>query len=698
MKKLYVGLTLILLSCLGVNLARGQNSLSKEEIITRAKPATVLIETDRGWGSGFFVSCDGYLITNQHVIEDAQRITVIYRNRERLSAKVVASDSEVDLALLKVVGEQNYPTLTLGDSDSVQEGLEVAVTGYPLPDVLVSMLGSSLQSCTSQGIVSAFRANAVPGVSRSRPLLQFDAGATNGNSGGPVYRLDTGEVVGIVCLGITKAEFLNLGVPSNEAKLLLLKAGVTPQSNPVDLSSPLAAVSPGDISLLNIIGPDKALTSLLATSVPFQLIPQSGMDLTEQIYSNAGYLSCYGKLAPPVSEPSLVGRRLVFTGNDGRVRSYDPARVATAAPLKSLFNVDHNYMFFPAVGTEKQICFAAGTPTFSMREKVDTGMLLLSVLAGGYGGGATKIVPTINTRGSLFGINPNNGNMDWEYKCGFVGPPTRFEGHLYFGGMNIYGVLDSTTGRELWAERKKMGATHASWYNAVPGKKYVFLTVSPLEVKFSTAFPGFVVLGDSNLELLAVSPKDGKVVWHAKVTDLKGQETPLAVGLSVDDANQRIYVTRAGQAFAFSQEGKLLWSYGDSLKKENKNREEETKELVNLLTRFSTNICFDKNNLYLGGNDNKLYCINSATGELRWNFIGLAEMGDPALINKTLYCGSGDGWMYAIDPNNGLLKWKVFTQLPCIGRPLVQEDILYYSSQGFGGFAGQLNAVYLPKM
>ncbi len=689
--------------------ASAQSVPATENIVAQVKPAVVMIETDRGWGTGFFVSCDGYLITNNHVLEDAQRATVIYRNRWRLTGEVIKTDPEMDLALLKVNANTSFPTVVLGDSDEVKEGMAVAVTGYPLPNILVEEFGSSLQCSTSQGIVSAIRGTAVPGIFRSRPLVQYDAGSTQGNSGGPIYSIETGEVIGVVFSGIRGTEFISLGIPINEVKLLLHRAGIIVQSRRVDPSSSEAFVPPGDVSRLNIIGPDKSIASLFANRTIFPLAPKDYREMSDQILSNAGYYSCYGKLAPPVSEPRMIGKKLVFTGNDGRVWEYDPAKALTSNPVRPLFNVDKRYMFFPAQGNEHQICFSAGTPTFLAKEKTDKGRLFLAILAAaaaGYSGqqvagmSVTKSVPTIDSSGSIIAVNSSNGNLDWEYQCGFVSAPILKDNRVFFGGMGIYGVLDATTGKEIWVHREKLGGTKAKWYDLTPGKdalSLAYLTSTPVEVKFHESFPGYTLLGKGDLKLMAVRAVNGKTIWESKVTKLSDQANPLAVGIAVDQRNHTILLTRFSQVFAYSFDGKRIWTYGNPPEKSDKKRGKDAKEIPDVLTDFATGIELFGDNVFLGGDDGKVYCLNPKTGNERWTFTGLKAMGDPAFIEGTLYCGSVDGWMYAIDPGTGTLKWKVDTGAYPVGKPLIYEGALYFSSQGASGLDGELCSVYLPK-
>ncbi len=134
-------------------------------------------------GSGFVVSADGYIVTNNHVIEDADQIEIEFFSGERRAATLVGTDPKTDIAVLKVVSDEPLPFVTFGDSDVMRVGDWVLAVGNPLGQ------GFSV----SAGIVSA----------RNRELsgtyddyLQTDAAINRGNSGGPLFNLD-GEVIGV---------------------------------------------------------------------------------------------------------------------------------------------------------------------------------------------------------------------------------------------------------------------------------------------------------------------------------------------------------------------------------------------------------------------------------------------------------------------------------------------------------------------
>ena len=159
------------------------------EILRRFFGNQVIIPQQQGpqektaYGSAFFISKDGYLLTNRHVIDDASRITITLNDRRELDATLVGSDERTDIALLKVNGA-SFPELKIGDSNQLKVGEPVLAIGSPF----------GFDYSASAGIVSAKSRN-MSGET-SVPFIQTDAALNPGNSGGPLFN-QRGEVVGV---------------------------------------------------------------------------------------------------------------------------------------------------------------------------------------------------------------------------------------------------------------------------------------------------------------------------------------------------------------------------------------------------------------------------------------------------------------------------------------------------------------------
>ena len=136
-----------------------------------------------GYGSAFFISKDGYLLTNHHVVENASKVTIMLNDRRELDATVVGSDERTDVALLKVKGS-NFPELRTGNVDRLRVGEPVLAIGSPF----------GFDYSASAGIVSAKMRNMMG--ETSVPFIQTDVALNPGNSGGPLFN-QNGEVVGV---------------------------------------------------------------------------------------------------------------------------------------------------------------------------------------------------------------------------------------------------------------------------------------------------------------------------------------------------------------------------------------------------------------------------------------------------------------------------------------------------------------------
>jgi serine protease Do len=135
-------------------------------------------------GSGFIIDSEGYIITNNHVIADADEIKVKLKDGKEFSAEIIGKDPTTDIALLKIKPAKNLPALTLGDSSDLEVGQWVVAIGNPF----------GLEDTVTAGIVSA--KGRVIGAGPYDDFIQTDASINPGNSGGPLLNLN-GEVVGI---------------------------------------------------------------------------------------------------------------------------------------------------------------------------------------------------------------------------------------------------------------------------------------------------------------------------------------------------------------------------------------------------------------------------------------------------------------------------------------------------------------------
>ena len=201
-------------------------ALSATEAYNKVAPAAVVVSTKsvtqgyfmqtqevEGIGSGFIINEEGYILTNYHVIQGAQEISVTLSNDVTTTAQIVNYDENQDVAMIKITDESvKIPaTVELGDSDSLQPGEEVIAIGTPL--------STELSSTVTKGIISATSRSVAVESGVTMNLIQTDAAINAGNSGGPLVNTK-GEVVGINSSKISgeAVEGIGFSIPINDIK------------------------------------------------------------------------------------------------------------------------------------------------------------------------------------------------------------------------------------------------------------------------------------------------------------------------------------------------------------------------------------------------------------------------------------------------------------------------------------------------
>ena len=165
-----------------------------------------------GQGSGFIIDKEGHVLTNYHVIADAQRVEVTLHNRKKYSARVIGTDRAHDLAVIQIKAPDLTP-MVLGDSRNLQVGQKVYAIGNPF----------GLAGTLTRGIVSSIRSVQEPDGMMIDEAIQTDAAINPGNSGGPLLNWH-GEVIGIntmIASNVGQSAGIGFAIPINTAKAVL---------------------------------------------------------------------------------------------------------------------------------------------------------------------------------------------------------------------------------------------------------------------------------------------------------------------------------------------------------------------------------------------------------------------------------------------------------------------------------------------
>jgi len=163
-----------------------------------------------GTGSGIIISGDGYVVTNNHVIEGASSVRVTLNTGSEYEAKVIGADSRTDLAVLKISPDEQLTVAELGDSSAIEVGERAVAIGNPL--------GMEFFGSTTQGIISAIN-RTITVDNRTMSVIQTDAAINEGNSGGALVNA-YGQVIGINAVKISSStvEGMGFAIPISEAK------------------------------------------------------------------------------------------------------------------------------------------------------------------------------------------------------------------------------------------------------------------------------------------------------------------------------------------------------------------------------------------------------------------------------------------------------------------------------------------------
>jgi serine protease Do len=260
----------------------------------------------RGMGSGVILSADGYILTNNHVVEGADQVTVTLEKEREYTARVVGHDPKTDLAVLKIDTKESLPVAPLGDSDVLRVGDWVMAIGNPF----------GLDHTVTAGIVSA--KGRVIGAGPYDDFIQTDASINPGNSGGPLVNM-RGEVIGINTAIAPQGQGIGFAIPVNIAKNLLPQLMSTGKVTRGYLGIQMQTLTPALVKALKLQERQGALVSEV---VPGSPAAQAGMQPGDVLVSFDGKPvdSAHG-LAGIVAATPIGKDAMVTVLRDGRTQT-----------------------------------------------------------------------------------------------------------------------------------------------------------------------------------------------------------------------------------------------------------------------------------------------------------------------------------------------------------------------------------------
>lgn len=260
-------------------------------------------------GSGFIIDPKGYIVTNYHVIQDADEITVILQDDTNLKAKIVGRDKKTDLALLKVENKKILPALTFGDSDKVRVGDWIVAIGNPY----------GLGGTVTAGIISARARNINSGPYDD--YLQTDASINRGNSGGPMFNMK-GEVIGIntaIFSPTGGSVGIGFAIPSSMAKGVISQLKNTGHTRRGWLGVRIQTVTPEISKSLGLKTPKGALVSSVTKDGP---AAKAGLHVGDVILKfNGKDVTEMHKLPRYVAETKIGNKSTVTVLRKGKTKT-----------------------------------------------------------------------------------------------------------------------------------------------------------------------------------------------------------------------------------------------------------------------------------------------------------------------------------------------------------------------------------------
>jgi serine protease Do/serine protease DegQ len=250
------------------------------------------VRQNRSLGSGFIISRDGFIVTNEHVIRDAESIQVKLSSNKVYQAKVVGGDPKTDIAVIKIEAS-DLPVSVLGDSDRIEVGQWAIAIGNPF----------GLEHSMTVGVISATGRSNV-GIETIENFIQTDASINPGNSGGPLLNIH-GEVVGINTAIVAAGQGIGFAIPTSMAKPIITQLGDKGSVTRAWLGVGIRSISAEEAGRLGLKSNGGALITELAPDGPAE---RGGLKPEDLLVEFGG---------SPVKDPSHL-QRLVAEARIGK--------------------------------------------------------------------------------------------------------------------------------------------------------------------------------------------------------------------------------------------------------------------------------------------------------------------------------------------------------------------------------------------
>lgn len=278
------------------------------DIVSKYGPAVVHIETAHGLGSGFIVSSDGYILTNHHVVADADQVAVKLADGRKFPARVIGSDSSGDVAVLKI-GGNGLPAVKIGNPANSRVGDWVVAIGSPY----------GLDNTVTSGIISA--KSRTLSDDTSTHFIQTDVPVNPGNSGGPLFNLN-GEVIGINSMIYSRTggfQGLSFAIPIDEAMRIKEQIVQNGHVSRARLGVAVQAIDAATARELGLTSPRGALVARVESGSPAQAAGVAPGDVI--VGFNGRAIASPNELLARVSELEPGAQARLTVQRDGATRT-----------------------------------------------------------------------------------------------------------------------------------------------------------------------------------------------------------------------------------------------------------------------------------------------------------------------------------------------------------------------------------------